>query len=131
MSDPLDFEPAPTRNRVTGWTAERQRRFIEAIWLGMTHGEAAARVGLSRRSAYALSAKPGGEGFAAAWTAAAEGAHRIGALERSGLARVTGLDGLLQPQFHRGKFVGFTVREDDRQILMRLARHGWSQNTQK
>jgi hypothetical protein len=65
-----DFTPAPTRNQRAGWTAERQRRFIDHLALTGSVGEAAAIVGLSSRSAYALRNKAGAEGFARAWDAA-------------------------------------------------------------
>jgi hypothetical protein len=62
-----DFDAAPTRKQVAGWTAERQRRFIEHLALTGHAGEAAALVGLSSSSAYRLRNKPGAEGFARAW----------------------------------------------------------------
>jgi len=60
-----DFEPVPLRHRHDGWTAERQRNFIALLAAGWRPGRAAARVGMSRKSAYALRSRPGGEGFAA------------------------------------------------------------------
>ena len=63
----LDFEPAPTRKRRAGWTAERQRKFIQHLALTGHVGEAAALVGLSSSSAYRLCERPGGESFARAW----------------------------------------------------------------
>ena len=64
------FDPAPTRNRRSGWTADRQRRFIEHLSLSASVGESAALVGLSSRSAYMLRNKAGAESFDRAWTAA-------------------------------------------------------------
>jgi hypothetical protein len=64
---PPEFAPAPTRKQIAGWTAERQRKFIDHLALTGHAGEAAAVVGLSSSSAYRLRNKPGAEGFARAW----------------------------------------------------------------
>lgn len=120
MDDPLAFTPAPSRKRHAGWTAERQRRFLDGIRRGLTHAQVAAAVKLSRQSAYRLCQRPGGAGFAAAWHAAEDGARRVRTLKASGLATLTQLDGLLVPRFHRGQLAGFSVREDDRAVLARL-----------
>jgi hypothetical protein len=65
-----DFTPAPTRKRHAGWTAERQRTFIERVALTGNVGEACALVGLSSSSFYRLCQKPGAENFVRAWNAA-------------------------------------------------------------
>lgn len=65
-----EFEPAPTRKRNAGWTAERQRKFIDRVALTGNVGEACALVGLSSTSFYRLCAKPGAESFVRAWKAA-------------------------------------------------------------
>jgi len=65
-----DFDPAPTRNQHSGWTAERQRKFIEHLSLTGSVGEAAALAGVSSRSAYRLRNKAAAESFARAWDAA-------------------------------------------------------------
>jgi hypothetical protein len=64
------FETAPTRNRHAGWTAERQRRFIERLALTGHVGDACAMVGLASSSAYRLKNKAGAEAFSRAWDAA-------------------------------------------------------------
>src|SRR3954463_4971761 len=64
-----DFELAPTRKRNAGWTAERQRKFIEHLALTGHAGEACAIVGVASSSAYRLKHKPGAEGFSDAWDA--------------------------------------------------------------
>ena len=51
---PPEFIPAPTRNRRVGWTAERQRAFIDMLSLTGSVGAAAAAAGVSSRSAYRL-----------------------------------------------------------------------------
>jgi hypothetical protein len=65
-----DFEPAPTRKRHAGWTAERQRKFIERLALTGNVGDACALVGVASSSAYRLRNKAGAESFARAWDAA-------------------------------------------------------------
>jgi hypothetical protein len=65
-----DFTPAPTRKRHAGWTAERQRKFIEHLALTGNVGEACAAVLVASSSAYRLRNKAGAESFARAWDAA-------------------------------------------------------------
>jgi hypothetical protein len=65
-----DFTPAPTRKRRAGWTAERQRKFIEQVALTGNIGDACVTVGLSSTSFYNLCKKPGAESFAKAVDAA-------------------------------------------------------------
>lgn len=66
----MGFDPAPTRNRHAGWTAGRQRRFIEHLALTGSVGEACAIAGVASSSAYRLRNKAGAQGFAGAWDAA-------------------------------------------------------------
>lgn len=65
-----DFDLAPTRKRHAGWTAERQRRFIDHLALTGNVGEACALVGVASSSAYRLKNKAGAESFSRAWDAA-------------------------------------------------------------
>ena len=65
-----DFTPAPTRKRNAGWTAERQRIFIERVALTGNVGEACALAGLSSSSFYRLCQKAGADSFVKAWNAA-------------------------------------------------------------
>lgn len=67
---PPDFDIAPTRKRHAGWTAEKQRRFIEHLSLTGAVGEACALVGVASSSAYRLKHKVGAESFSRAWDAA-------------------------------------------------------------
>ena len=59
------FAPAPTRKQGAGWTAERQRRFIEHLSLTGSVGEAAAVTDMSSQSAYRLRNRAGAQSFAA------------------------------------------------------------------
>jgi hypothetical protein len=65
-----DFDIAPTRKRHAGWTADKQRRFIEHLCQSGNIGEACAIVGVASSSAYRLRNKAGAESFARAWDAA-------------------------------------------------------------
>ena len=62
------IHPAPTRKRQAGWTAERQRNFVERVALTGNVGEACALVGLSSTSFYRLCTKPGADSFVKACT---------------------------------------------------------------
>src|SRR6478672_5879500 len=65
-----EFDIAPTRKQHAGWTAERQRKFIEHLSLKGHVGEACALVGFASSSAYRLKHRPGAESFSRAWDAA-------------------------------------------------------------
>ena len=123
MADLLDFTPAPTRKQHAGWTAERQRAFIAALRGGLSPGEAAVHVGLSRQSAYRLRERTGAEAFAKAWDGAQATARRLRVLEGAGDYAIALLDGLLVPHFRRGRFVGFSLRHDDAAVIRALDTH--------
>ncbi len=74
-----DFVPVPRRNTVThGWTAAKQRAFIEGLAATGSVRMAAEAVGMGQCGVYKLRHAPGGESFARAWDAAvALGAARI------------------------------------------------------
>ena len=75
------FDIAPTRKQQAGWTAERQRKFIEHLALTGAVGEACAAVGVSSSSAYRLRNRAGAESFARAWDSALRLAvTRLGAI---------------------------------------------------
>lgn len=65
-----DFDIAPTRKRHAGWTAERQRGFIEHLALTGNVGEACAVAGVASSSAYRLKNRAGADSFSRAWDAA-------------------------------------------------------------
>jgi hypothetical protein len=111
-SDLLAFTPVPLRARRDGWTAKKQYFFILGLARGFTAARAAGLLGLSRKTAYDLRRKPGGEGFAAAWDAAVERARarRIeGRIEARAASLVErGLHGEWVPRLYRGRLVGWT-----------------------
>jgi hypothetical protein len=96
-----EFDPAPARKRNAGWTAERQRRFIEHLALTGHAGEAAALVGLSSSSAYRLANKAGAESFSRAWDAAL----RLAATRGTAIAWDRALNGRVERFYRNGELV--------------------------
>lgn len=113
---PLTFTPVPCR-RHNGWTAERQRAFIDHLARIGLVAPAARAVGMSRQTAYALRQKPGAESFAAAWDLALE--MGLGNAEDHAITRA--LDGYDVPYFYGGRQCGTIRRYDHRLLLAVLA----------
>jgi hypothetical protein len=118
----LIFAPGPARVRHDGWTIERQRAFIAALAEGLHVGAAAARAGMSRKSAYALRARPGGETFAAAWAVAVAAASRRRCESRRPGEWERGVEGLLRPIRYRGRITAWDRRYDGAALLRLLRR---------
>jgi hypothetical protein len=97
----IDFDPAPTRKRNAGWTAERQRKFIEHLALTGNAGEAAAIVGVASSSAYRLRNKAGADSFARAWDAAL----RLAATRGTAIAWDRALNGRVERFYKDGDLV--------------------------
>jgi hypothetical protein len=120
-----DFTPVPVCARRDGWTAERQRAFIRLLSEGLRPGRAAAEVGMSRQTAYALRERPGAESFAAAWNAAIEAARRRRAASRPPTDWERGVEGLPRPVRYHGHVTVVDRRYDMaafRRLLMRTDR---------
>src|SRR5206468_9664290 len=99
---PIEFIPAPTRNRHAGWTAERQRRFIGHLALTGHVGEACAIAGVASSSAYRLKHKLGAQSFSNAWDAA----HRLAATTRlPAIAFDRALNGRVERFYKDGELV--------------------------
>lgn len=110
------FYPVPTRTRRDGWTVQRQADFLGMLAETGSVMGACEAVGMSRKSAYKLRARPGAESFAAAWDAALGGPIRkVTVTDLAFLAH----HGLVQPLFFRGKYCGAT-RKPDNSALLRL-----------
>lgn len=113
------FTPVPRqRNRHDGWTAERQRAFIEALARTGSVSHAAAEVNMATEGAYQLRLHPKAESFSAAWAAALDfGVQRLEdiALERA-------MNGVPEPVFGSEGQIGERRRYNDR-LLMFLLRH--------
>jgi hypothetical protein len=121
-SDLPDFAPVPLRARVDGWTPERQRAFIALLRWGLGPGAAARRLGMSRKSAYALRDRPGAAPFAAAWDAAAQIARRRRAKRAAPTERERAVEGVLRPVRYRGRITAWERRFDNIALLRLLGR---------
>ena len=112
------FYPVPTRTRRDGWTVQRQADFLGMLAETGSVMGACEAVGMSRKSAYALRARPAAESFAAAWDAA------LGAPVRKVTApglEVRAFEGLIRLITFRGRYRGSWARPDD-SALLRLVR---------
>ena len=125
-TDPLAFTPVPlVRARHNGWSAIRQRKFLELLAQSGTVAQAAKAVGMSAKSAYALRKRPGAESFAKAWDDLQFQAQQQHFDRLMDIA----MNGRLVPVRYRGKIVDWERRHDDRLLLaaaygMHLPRKG-------
>ena len=109
------FEAEPSR-KVAGWSAMRQRIFIESLAeTGSVH-VAAQAAGLSARGSYALRLRS--PAFAAAWDAAQQLA--VGRL--SALAFDRAIHGRVEQVYHEGNLVGEKRVPSERLLMWLLAR---------
>lgn len=98
---PPEFTTAPTRKRHAGWTAERQRMFIEHLALTGHVGEACGLVGVASSSAYRLRNRAGAESFARAWDAAV----RLAATRLHAIVFDRALNGRVERHYKDGELV--------------------------
>lgn len=97
--DLLAFTAVPLdRSRSNGWTAAQQERFILALHVMGSVGQAAKAVGMSRQSAYNLRERPGAESFAKSWDAAIE----MGRARQFDLAMERAINGVTTVRVLRG-----------------------------
>jgi len=115
--EPPEFTPAPSRN-TRGWTAERQRKFIEHLSLTGAVGESSAVAGVSTRSALRLRNKAGAEGFAAAWDAAL----RLAATRLAGIVFDRSINGRVERIYKDGELVAERRVPSDYLLTWLLAR---------
>ena len=118
----LTFTPVPLRGRRDGWDEARQRGLIVQLARGLGVKEAAASVGKSRQTAYALRSRAGAADFARAWDEAVAFAQTRRAMPptQSRGALIDGVERLLVPRFYRGRLVGFVQRDDVRGAMRTL-----------
>jgi hypothetical protein len=98
---PPDFTPAPTRKRHAGWTADRQRRFIQHLSLTGNVGQASAIANVASSSAYRLKNKAGAESFSNAWDAAV----RLSATRLLAIALDRSVNGRVERHYKDGELV--------------------------
>ena len=119
MTTPLtDFVPAPSRRRIAGWTPARQAAFVAALFDGHSVRAAAASVGLTAQSAYALRRRADAADFAQAWDLALD----AGAMKLADTALDRALNGERRTVWYRGKAVGEQVIHDNRLLIALLTR---------
>jgi hypothetical protein len=116
---PDEFLPAPTRLRADGWTPERQRGFVEHLADCGCVSHAAAHVGMTKQSAYALRRRAPNSMFAYAWDAAIQLARTL--LHDTAVERA--LDGTATPVFHRGEQIGERRVYNDRLLMFLLTQN--------
>ncbi|MCP5401019.1 MAG: hypothetical protein H6917_01370 [Novosphingobium sp.] len=112
-----DFAPVPRKcNRHDGWTAERQRGFIEALAdLGSVRAAANA-VNMTPEGAYQLRRHPEAGGFRKAWKAAlALGVQRL-----EDVAMDRALNGVEVPVFCFGELIDTRRVYNDRLLMFML-----------
>ena len=109
------LHPHPRSNSIT---PERQRRFIATLAATGIVTQAARSIGKSMEALYKLRARPGAEGFAAAWDAALE--RGVQRLEDCALERA--LKGTPTPIVSGGKLLG-TWDKPDNALLRFLLQH--------
>ena len=114
--DPPDFAPAERRFRHDGWTPDRQRDFIAALAQTGCVTDAAAAVGMSVRSAYALRAVPLAISFRQAWDIALD--YAIHRLADAALSRA--INGVARPVFFNGEQIGEQRFFDERLTMFLL-----------
>lgn len=112
------FSPAQLRARIDGWTPEKQRLFCETLADCGLVRDAAAAVGMSPQSAYALRRRSEGRAFAMAWNAALHLArHRLMdmAIERAMEGNVTSVT-------KDGQVIGERKQQDMRHLLAAITK---------
>lgn len=114
---PPAFDPAPTRNRRAGWTADRQRTFIDMLSLTGSVGEASAAAGVSSRSAYRLRNRAGSASFAQAW----DTAQQMSATRLTALAFDRAINGRVERFYKDGELVMERRLPSDRLLTWLLA----------
>jgi hypothetical protein len=110
------FYPVPVRARRDGWTVRRQTDFLGYLAETGSVMAAAEMVGMSRKGAYALRARPGAESFAAAWDAALWLPERKVTVEDLAFLAY---QGLIRLRFFRGRYRG-SHQVPDNSALLRL-----------
>lgn len=117
--DDYRWVPVRRRQRLDGWTEEKQRRFIEVLADTGLVGHAAKAVGMSRESAYRLRRAPHAGALARAWDAARQ--HAGGLIEDIAFERA--IEGVEQDVYDgNGNVVAARLIHDNR-LLKYLLSH--------
>lgn len=114
----IPFDPVPVRPRRDGWTAAKQRRFIEVLAETGIVRRAAASVGMSEESAHRLARRPDAKAFCDAWDAALRMAARPAAAKLYEYA----LDGMTETVWRDGEIVYRRRRPSEKALIFLLSR---------
>lgn len=108
--------PPPRRRRHDGWTADRMAEFIETLRATASITDACRAVGMSRTSAYRLYHREDAAHFREAWDEALRCCTAV--LATTAFDRA--VNGTEYRVFHKGEFVGWQVRHDNRHLQWML-----------
>ena len=111
----VPFAPEPSR-KTGGWSADRQRGFIEVLAETGSIHLAARAAGLSARSAYALRVRSAA--FAAAW----DGAQMLAVGRLSAIAFDRAIHGRVEKVYHQGDLIGERRIPSEKLLMWLLAR---------
>ena len=114
-----DFTPVPRKYRHDGWTATRQRAFIDALAATGSVKAAAHSINMSYEGAYHLRRQPGAESFRAAWNAALD--HGVQNLADAMMDRA--LNGVPVPIMYQGEQVAERRVYNERASMFILRHH--------
>ena len=117
VPDPLAFIPVPRqRMRRGGWSAARQREFIDHLTETGSVRAACRRMGVGEHHIYKLRNHAEGTSFRAAWEAALDmGIQRI-----EDVAMDRALNGVEEPVYSYGELVGTRIKHNDRLLMFIL-----------
>lgn len=113
----IPFDPVPVQPRRDGWTAAKQRRFIEVLAETGIVRIAAAAVGMSEASAHRLARRPDAAAFCHAWDAALRMAARPAAAKLYEYA----LDGMTETVWRDGEIVYRRRRPSEKALIFLLS----------
>lgn len=114
----LAFDPVAVAYRSDGWTAKRQRAFIEELADCGIVCEAAARVGMTERSANRLRRRADARSFGLAW----EAAIRMGSERLRSVAFDRAVNGSLRRRYYHGEVIDEERIYDNRLLTYLLGR---------
>lgn len=119
LPTPLTFTPVPRkRMRRGGWSAERQREFIDLLAETGSVRAACRRMGVGEHHIYKLRNHPEAASFRKAWEAALD----MGIARIEDIAMDRAISGVEQPVYFNGEQVGTRTTYNDR-LLMFLLRN--------
>ncbi len=114
----IPFVPVPVQPRRDGWTAAKQRKFIQVLAETGVVRIAAAAVGMSERSAHRLALRDDAGSFCSAWDAAVQIAARRGASQLYEYA----LEGVVETIWRDGEIVCQRRRPSEKALFFLLSR---------